>query len=217
VTIEKGSPYGTPGPAPDDLEVAGSDADAGRVVASARRDGRPLPPVGLTGGDLWRTLGGVVTAPEQLRATASVTYPVDLGEALVDGRLHFFVAHLVAHTPTWSYAFVAMNAQWVGRWNAGPRAHPGDGLLDTYEARLPLGERVKVRSRLHHGAHLPHPGIRERRAPAVQVTLPRRTRVMVDGQAVGEGRNLSVRVQPDAVRVVVASPDAVTHRREGEP
>src|SRR5205814_4060228 len=101
-----------------------------------------------------------------------------------------FVAHLMAHTRTWSYAFVAMNAQWLGQWNAGPRAHPDDGLLDTYEARLSIADRLKVRSRLHPGAHLPHPGIRERRAAAVQVTLPRRLLVVLDGEVVGGGQDL---------------------------
>ena len=96
-----------------------------------------------------------------------------------------------------------MNAQWLGDWNAGPRAHPGDGLLDTYEARLSVADRVKVRSRLHHGAHLPHPGIRERRVPAVQVTLPRMLPIALDGDVVTHGRILSIRVEPDAVTVVI--------------
>ncbi|HEX9969826.1 MAG TPA: hypothetical protein VGB03_06775, partial [Acidimicrobiales bacterium] len=106
-------------------------------------------------------------------------------------------------TPTWSYGFVAMNAQWLRDWNLGPRAHPGDGLLDTYEAALPLNERLKVRGRVHHGAHLPHPGITERRTSAVQVTLPRPLPVVLDGEQADTGRNLSVRVRPDALRVVV--------------
>jgi diacylglycerol kinase family enzyme len=122
---------------------------------------------------------------------------------LIDGRVHYFVAHLVARTSTWSYAFVAMNAQWLGEWNMGPRAHPGDGLIDTYEASLGPADRLKVRSRLGHGAHLPHPGIRERRAAAVQVTLPRTLPIRLDGEVVGEGRNLSIRVQSDAFVVVV--------------
>jgi len=132
-----------------------------------------------------------------------VCFPVDLGEVLVDGHLHYFVAHLVARTPTWSYAFVAMNAQWMGRWNLGPRAHPGDGLIDTYEARLGPADRLKVRSRLHHGTHLPHPGVRERRVAALQLTLPRSLPVRLDGTVVAEGRSLSLRVMPDALSVVV--------------
>ena len=195
MTIRKGSPYGEPASLPEGAVLSRTDAEARAALETARREGRNPPVLGLLGGDLWRTLGG--------NGELSTAFPVDVGEVLVDGRLHLFVAHMVARTPGWGYAFVAMNAQWLGRWNLGPRAHPGDGLLDTYEARLPPFDRLKVRARLHHGAHLPHPGIRERRTAAVQVTLPRPLPVVLDGEDVGRGRNLSLRVRPDAVRVVV--------------
>ena len=194
MTIRKGSSYGEP--AVDEPEVVvGSDAEVRTVLEEARRHDRPFPVVGLTAGDLCRTLGG--------NGALSVAFPVDVGEVLVDGRLRLFVAHLVAHTRLWSYAFVAMNAQWRGPWNLGPRAHPGDALLDVYEARLAAADRLKVRARLHHGAHLPHPGIKERRTGAVQVTLPRPLPVVLDGEQVGTGRNLSVRLRADALRVIV--------------
>ena len=203
MTIKKGSPYGEPGSLPEDGVIAETDAAARAVLEEARHRGSSFPPLGLVGGDLARTLGGGADGGRP-RSERAVTFPVDLGEVLVDGRLHYFVAHLVAHTRTWSYAFVAMNAQWYrGQWNMGPRAHPGDGLLDTYEARLGLADRLKVRSRLHHGAHLPHPGIRERRSSAVQVTLPKPLAIELDGEIIGSGRTLSVRVKPDALTVVV--------------
>lgn len=132
-----------------------------------------------------------------------MTFSVDLGEILLDGRLHLFVAHLLAHSPLWRRAFVAMNAQWFGAWDLGPRSHPGDGLLDTYDARLALGDLSKVRARLGHGTHLPHPGISERRSAAVQVDFDRALPVWADGVRLGRARALSVRVEPDALRVVV--------------
>jgi diacylglycerol kinase family enzyme len=91
----------------------------------------------------------------------------------------------------------------MGDWNLGPRAHPNDGLLDTYDARLTRGQLLAVRSRLHHGAHLPHPGINERRTAALQVELDRPLPVRLDGVKVGKARVLSVRIQPDALTVVV--------------
>lgn len=195
--IEKGSSYGEPGrPLPPGGVAAASDAEARRLLEDARRHGRPFPPVLLTGGDLCRTLGGPSPGHD-------VAFPVDLGEVLIDGRLHLFVAHLLVHTPTWTYAFAAMNAQWRGDWNLGPKAHPNDGLLDTYEARLRLSDLPKVRARLHHGAHLPHPRIKERRVDAVQVELPRALPVVLDGEVVATGRTLAVRVQPDALAIVV--------------
>ena len=198
MTISKGAPYGETGrPLPPDGAVVGSDAQARHVLEAARREGRPLPPLQLTGGDLFRTLGG--PSPN-----GDVCFPVDLGEVLIDGRLHFFVAHLVVRARLWSYGFVAMNAQWVGDWNLGPRAHPNDGLLDTYEAQLHISDLVKVRRRLALGAHLPHPRIKERRVSALQVELPAPLAVRLDGDVVAtDARALSVRLEPDALTVVV--------------
>ena len=196
--IAKGSPYGEPGELPAGGVIVRSDAEAGAVLRDARRDRRPFPALGLLGGDLCRTLGGGSGGDLQ-----GVRFTVDLGEALLDGRLHLFVAHLVARTRLWTRAFVAMNAQSVGRWNLGPRAHPNDGLLDTYDAHLPRGQLLPVRSRLHHGAHLPHPNIKERRTPALQVELERPLPVRLDGVGVGRAKVISVRVEPDALTVVI--------------
>ena len=124
--ISKGTPYGEPGDLPAGAIVVRSDAEAAAALREARRDRRPVPALGLLGGDLARTLGGGRGSDLQ-----GVRFTVDLGEALLDGRLHLFVAHLVASTRLWTRAFVAMNAQWLGDWNLGPRAHPNDGLLDT--------------------------------------------------------------------------------------
>ncbi len=180
-----------------------SDAQARAVVTRARRAGRDVPPLGLLGGDLCRTLGGRGDEA-RLRSTDAVTFPCDLGSVLLDGRLHWFVAHLVARRGWWrGRAFVAMNAAWLGDWNLGPRAHPGDGLLDTYDARLPIGHVLRVRARLPHGAHLPHPAIAGRRAAASQVDLGAALPVHLDGELVGSARHLSLRVEPDALRVVV--------------
>jgi putative lipid kinase YegS-like protein len=195
--IAKGQPWGAPGDLPEGGVIVRSDAEASAALTEARRRRRPFPALGLLGGDLCHTLGGGGSELQGVRFT------VDLGEALLDGRLHLFVAHLVARTRLWTRAFVAMNAQWLGDWNLGPRAHPNDGLLDTYDARLPPGQLLPVRARLHHGAHLPHPGIKERRSAGVQVELERPLPIRLDGVATGRARVVSVRVQPDALTVVV--------------
>lgn len=202
MTIRKGETWGEPAPLPPDGVVVGTDAAARRVLEPARRARRPLPPIGLLGGDLWRTLGGR-RDEARLHGDAAMTFPCDLGEVLLDGRPHVFVAHLVARSPGWGRGVVAMNAQWLGSWNAGPRAHPNDGRLDVYRWRLGVGDRLKVRARVHHGAHLPHPSIDEQRTPAVQVDLPRPLTVWLDGERVGSARSLAIRVEPDALRVVV--------------
>jgi hypothetical protein len=212
VPVAKGQPYGAPGPLPEGAVLVGGDAEAREVLEGARRRKEPFPALGLLGGDLCRTLGGGAGGPAEARrrleAGEGVLVTVDVGEALLDGRLRLFVAHLVARDPLWRRAFVAMNAQFLttrflGRWNLGPRAHPGDGLLDTYDARLPLAQVAAVRARLHHGTHLPHPGIRERRSAAVQVELEHPLAVRLDGTPAGRARAIAVRADPDALLVVV--------------
>ena len=182
--------------------MVSSDSEARRVLEECRRTRQPFPALGLTGGDLCRTLGGTGDRA-RMESGQGVWFPLDVGEVLLDGRMHLFVAHMVARSRLWARAVVAMNAQAIGDWNVGPRAHPNDGLLDVYEAELPLPERLKVRSRLHHGAHLPHPGIRERRVPAAQFELDRPLPVRLDGERVGVARVIAVRVRPDALVVGV--------------
>jgi hypothetical protein len=199
VPIAKGSSYGEPAPVPAGLVVVRSDSEARSVLEDARRQRRPYPPLGLLGGSLCRTLGGG-TGPD----LAGVRFPVDLGLVLADGRLHLFVSSLVARSRLWTRAFVAMNAQYLSNgWNTGPRAHPGDGLLDTYDVRLKPGQLLAVRARLPLGSHLPHPGIRERRTAALQVELERPLPLWLDGAPAGKTKVLALRVEPDALVVYV--------------
>jgi hypothetical protein len=203
VTIRKGERWGTEGPLPEGAVLVHSDAEAREVVTAARRSGQPIPALGLLGGDLCRTLGG--TGDEaRLRSGQATHLPVDLGSALVDGRLHWFVAHLVARRGWLRGRVVAvMNAQFIGTWNVVPRGHPNDGRLDVFDADLPLRDRLQARRRLPLGTHVPHPGIEERHLAAVQLELAQPTPVHLDGQLVGEARHLSIRTEPDALLCVV--------------
>lgn len=203
MTIRKGEPWGTPGPLPSHGVVVRSDAEARSVVTAARRANEPIPPLGLLGGDLCRTLGG--TGDEaRLRSARAIQLPVDLGAVLIDGRLHWFVAHLAAHRSWWrGRVVVAMNAQFLGTWDVAPRGHPNDGRLEVLDADLPFDERLKVRARLKAGSHVPHPGITERHVAALQIDLGQPTPVELDGDDVGWGSSLVLSVEPDALRCVV--------------
>jgi hypothetical protein len=203
VPIQKGEPWGQPQPLPPDGVVVRSDAEAREVVTAARRAGVDPPVLGLLGGDLCRTLGG--SGDEgRLRSPEAITLPVDLGAVLVDGRLHWFVAHLVARRRWWrGRAVVAMNAQYLGEWDVAPRGHPDDGRLEVLEGGLPLGQRLAARRRLPTGTHVPHPAIEQHRVAAHQESFERPTPVWHDGVAVGPARNLSIRVEVDALRCVV--------------
>ena len=203
MTIEKGAAWGRATPLPDDAVVVRSDAEARAVVEAARRSGDELPVLGLLGGDLCRTLGGTGD-PARLTSPDAMTFPIDLGAVLVDGTIHWFVAHLVARRSWWRGRVVAaMNAQWLGAWDLGPRSHPNDGLLDISDGDLTLSDRWKARSRLPTGTHVPHPDIAVRRVPSLQLALDPPLDIWPDGERIGRGTDVVVRVEPDALTVVV--------------
>ena len=199
-----GADFGEAGEIPPDAVSADSDTAAGEIVAEARRAGREIPPVVLTGGDLARTLGvdPARAAPTRPAAAAGARFAVDVGAALVDGRLHWFVAHLVARRSWWrGRLLVAANASFVGRWNAAPRSHPGDGRLDVFDASPSLAVRLAARRRLPSGTHVPHPDITQRRTAAAQYDFDPDLDVYLDGRRLGRVRTLSLRVEPGALEV----------------
>ena len=201
MNVERGRDWGRPGSVPNDAVVVESDAEVSDLVTAARRGGRDLPVIVLARGDLCRTLGGRGLA---LPGGSGTRLTVDLGAALLDGKIHWFCAHLVArsefHPGRW---WVAANAAHRGRWNLAPRAHPGDGLLDILDVNLSGLSWAAAWRRLPSGGHVPHPEIRYTRTSAIQHSFDRLTPVRLDGQSIGRFRDISVRVEAEALQVVV--------------
>ena len=134
-----------------------------------------------------------------------------MGAALVDGRLHTFVAHLVARRSWWrGRLLVAANASFIGNWNAAPRSHPGDGRLDVFDASPPLPVRLAARRRLPSGNHVPHPDITQRRTAAAQYDLDPALDIYLDGQRLVRARTLSLRVEARALEVWIPTGTAPT-------
>ena len=203
MTIEKHQPWGEPGALPDRGVVVHTDAEARAVVEGCRRAGTDVPALGLVGGDLCRTVGG---RPDEtrLRTDDAMRLPIDIGSVVIDGRQQWFVSHLVVRRSWWRGRVIAvMNAQWIGRWDVAPKSHPNDGLLDVFDGDVSLDDRLKMRSRLRTGTHVPHPGIAQSRVAALQVDLDRPTPVWLDGVRVGSARQLQISIEPDACTCVV--------------
>ncbi len=179
------------------------------LLEEARRQGVALPPVGLLGGDLCRTLGGVGDLT-RLSSEQAMTFPVDVGVAVIDGQRHWFVAHLVARRAGVAglgglrgRIIAVMNAEWLGTWDVATRSHPGDGRLDLLDSDLPLGQRLAARKRLATGTHVPHPSIAERRVVSWEAELDAPMDVRLDGVGVGRARKIAVAVERAALTVVV--------------
>ncbi len=204
MTIRKGEAWGGPGTLPADGVVVRTDAEARTVVEAARAADRPIPPLGLLGGDLCKTLGGLGDEA-RLRSPEAMRFPVDLGRVeLADGRRHWFVAHAIIRHRAWlGRAVAVMNAQWLGEWDLGPRAHPGDARLDVTDGRLPLGDLFQARARARTGTHLPHPDLTTARASQWQSNFVHTETLWLDGQRVARVREVSIEVEPDALLVVI--------------
>ena len=203
MTIRKGGTWGGSGALAADGLIVPDDAAARAEVEAARRQGRPPRELGLLGGDLCRTVGGRGDAG-RLATGSAARLPVDVARATLDGTDHWFVAHLVARRRGWRGRFVVvMNADQLGEWRLGPRAHPGDGVLDATEGALPLRQRLEARRRSRTGDHLPHPALRTRRAAQHHWVLDRPVGVWLDGVRVGRAREIEVVCEPDALLVVV--------------
>ncbi len=213
MTIEKGQPWGSPGPLAEDAPVVAEDRAAAVLVAADLAAGRTPGEIGLLGGDLHRSLGAPRRTAEALRAGEGTRFPLDVGVVELDGRADVFVAHLVATEDRsgrlWrGHTVILVNGSFVGPLDLGPRAHPNDGRLDLTEGSLPRGQRRAGRRRARTGTHLPHPDLRARpvrsyEVVAAEVGRGRPLHVWLDGHHVGRFAELSVECRPDAVTVVV--------------
>ncbi len=193
-----------PGPG---MQHVRSDAELRDLVIENLTRGVPQPVVGLLGGDLMRTLGGSAD-PARLSGDEAVPHlPIDIVHvATDDGRETYFVAHLVARKSWWRGPLTAaMNAQFRGRWDVSPRAHPNDGRFDLVEVdgSLDLHQRWLARSRLPLGTQVPHPSISIRQHAETTVDLGRRRNVWVDDRRWGTASTLHLTVHPDAIVVCV--------------
>ena len=98
---------------------------------------------------------------------------------------------------------LAMNAEWLGPWKLGPKAHPNDGLVDVTTGSLGWRDRLRARDRARTASHLPHPRLSTRRAERLTLEFPRPTPVVLDGVSAGTASEIVLWVEPDALVVVV--------------
>ena len=203
--IAKGQDWGSTGRLPDGAPVLATDAELSRAVEYAAAKGLARPVFGLTGGDLWRTLGAPPGGERRLREGTATQVTVDVGWArLDDGDLeHAFAAHCIARRRLWSEAVVVMNAEWLDEWDVAPKSHPGDGWLDVTEASLSWPERQKVRDRLPTGTHLPHPALKTSRVREREFEFDGPLRLYIDRLPFPRVRRLEVRVEPASLTVLV--------------
>ncbi len=196
MTIRKGQEWATPIERPTDLPIVATDVElAGHDPAAG--------PVGLAGGDLFRTLGEPEPRP------AAIALPVDRLRVTADGAVTPAIAHVVVRRPGrtgwWRGPLIAVcNIDYIGQWNVAPRAHPNDGRFDVIETtELSMRDRWAARQRLPQGTHVPHPAIHVTTATQRTWEFERPMSIVIDGRPAGTVTRLEVSIEPDALTVVV--------------
>lgn len=201
--ITPGKEWGSEDSYPEDFLVINSNQDLWDILESHKRSNEMIPVIGLAGGDLWRTLGGT-RKNNRLNSEKAQLFTVDIGSALLDGHIYWFASHLIARSPLWlGRSWIAANAAHRKSWNIAPRAHPGDGLLDVLDSNLNFSDLVKAKSRMQTGTHVPHPDINYRRIKSEQTNFSQKTDIWLDDVKVVKAKEISVRVEPDALRVML--------------
>ncbi len=205
MTIRKGEDWGSDVIRPTGLRRCDSDES----LASALTDTNHLEPpaLGLTGGDLHRTIG----SPPEREGDLMRRLPIDLLHVVADGVAHVAVAHAVVRPRLirgswWRGRLLAvMNADHIGILNVAPRAHPNDGRFDVVEVAptMSLRDRIKARRRLPNGSHVPHPHITVRTGDYETWVFRHPNQLWIDGIRRGSVHELSVRIEPDAFAIHV--------------
>lgn len=207
MTIRKGESWGERSTPPLDLPTATSDAQAAALVRGGCREFL------LTGGDMWRTLGGSSSSDSLDDGVGARTVvPVDRLEVswVHDGieESRPVLAHAVVRLghrcwkPRSGDICYVMNAQYLGEFDVAPRSHPNDGRFDivTVESSMSWRQRRQLRRRLVTGTHLPHPSIRTETIG--HSWKPGRSgRLTLDGESVGGGDQICITVHPDSLRI----------------
>lgn len=195
MTIRRADDWGREVELPAEALTITTDAQLAAALSAS-----PAPPVLVRGGDLHRAVGSPVGTGPVVREL-----PIDVLRVAADGVEGHAVAHVVARRGGalgwWRGPIVAvMNVDHVDDLDVAPRAHPNDGRLDVVEvaAAMPLRARWQARHRLRTGTHVPHPDIATRQVPAASFTFDRPLQLWADGVPIGQVRNLTVRVDPDA-------------------
>jgi hypothetical protein len=202
MTIRKGEPWGEPAVCPTDIRVVTTDGELRDWVIWHRTRGMPIREIGVAGGDLARTCGGVTGAHP---CSAKVTVDV-IRITLDEGEPTWGVAHVVARRQ-WLHDELAMvmNAQFYGAYDVAPRSHPNDGKLDVLRVAAAMGwrERLQARRRARTGTHLPHRHLSLQSAGEFDLHFEHPLVVWTDGVRCGTTRRLRVCAEPDALTAYV--------------
>jgi hypothetical protein len=200
MTIRKGEAWGSVVAPPAGLPIFDDERVAAQGLKGFVGPERPIA-LGLRGGDLARTMGGGGSGRFDGEVVCA---PVDLLRVALDGESFCAAAHVVLRRRWWRGRVVlAMNAQYLGRFDVAPRSHPNDGRVDVLDIDPSMGlrARLQARARARTGSHLPHPHIRTSSVATCEFVFDRPLNCWIDGALVRTARRVTINVEPDALLV----------------
>jgi hypothetical protein len=98
---------------------------------------------------------------------------------------------------------VVANGQFLRGLDVVPRGHPGDGRFEVQVYALRAGSRDKMRRRLPLGEHLPHPDIHQVSGRVVTARFGAPQPLEIDGRSRSPRPEITVRVVPEALVLLV--------------
>ncbi|OUV00551.1 MAG: hypothetical protein CBC37_04545 [Acidimicrobiaceae bacterium TMED77] len=184
-------------PRPHDLKIANSD----KQIAEYYEAGEPV--IGITGGNVFTSLGGNTTL--SYPATSTVTScSIDIGCVTAGDSSFYFASSLLILNlfRPWASSGIT-NTQIVNGYRYAPNAHPGDGFMEEVESKLIMRQALIARKKIVSGDHLPHPQLRVRKGRTFTYDFFKAKRLILDSKSIGRHQGFSVEVFPHAIQVIV--------------
>ena len=209
MTIRKGEQWGEPCSAPIGLPEFATERDLGFHV----RGNGIIPEAILKSGTLIQALGIAAPTPDRERIKVLIDL-IKVAYTDLDGRDHddIAVGSVLIGKRSWlGDLCVVSNCGYLGTRELLSNAHPNDGVMDvlTVSSLMPFMQRLQAWRRIPTSSHLPHPDISTKQIERFWWPLEgnesplKRTRLVIDGEALGLVKSVRMQVIPDAITLYV--------------
>ena len=209
MTIRKGEQWGEPCSAPMGLPEFATERDLGFHV----HGNGIIPEAILKSGTLIQALGIEAPTPDRER----IKVLIDLIKVVytdLDGRDRDDIAVgsvLIGRRSWLGDLCIVSNCGYLGTRELLSKAHPNDGVMDvlTVSSLMPFMQRLQAWRRIPTSSHLPHPDISTKQIERFWWPLEgnesplKRTRLVIDGEALGLVKSVRMQVIPDAITLYV--------------
>ncbi len=159
--------------------------------------------IGLDSGDLFETLGGNHKT-EFESGKLAIACKIDLGRVTTDRETYLFASYCKFFNclSPWRGSMVT-NAQVIDGRRYAPKAHPGDGFLESIDSDLSFRQAIQARKKLHTGDHLPHPDLTLRKSKSFIYTYGKAKPLSIDGKFKGLHRSFQIEIIAHAIELIV--------------